>query len=132
MHKLLLVIAMALSVIACEKKKGERILPKVDFTARADVLNQSSVERDAFIKQIQQEIDEQAATLSSLRKKAAAATGKAKENLEREIKTLEQEQKVVEEKLAGLKSSIGEKWKELKADVRAASDKFRQSIKNAM
>lgn len=134
MHKLLLVIAvgLTLSMIACENKKDEGILPKVDATAQAEGANQSSSERDTFVKQVQQEIDKQAAELAGIRKRAAAATGKAKENLDQQIKRIEQEQKVLEEKLAALKASIGEKWKELKADVNAAVDKFRQSVKNAM
>jgi cation transport regulator ChaC len=134
MHNLWLALVMGLmlSFTACEKKKEEGILPKVDSASQIETGKPSSIERDAFIRQVQQEIDKQAAELADIRNKAAVATGQAKDKLEQQLKKLEQEKKIVDEKLAGLKASVGEKWKELKADVVSAIDKFRQSVKSAM
>jgi len=133
MNKLLFALLLGgiVSLSACEKKE-ERILPKVGSTAQINVQEQSRVEHEEFTKQTQKELDELGLKLSELRKKAVVATGKAKEKLDQQVAALEQEQKIVQEKLVRLKSEIGEKWKELKDGVTRSIDQFRQSVKNAI
>ena len=132
MHKLLpvLLLGMMVALGACEKKE-ERILPKTGSAEQVDAEQQSRLDREAFISQAQNEIDELDIKLTDIRKKAMDATGKAKEKLTQRISALEQERKNVEEKLAGLRMEMGEKWKDLKAGVSAAIEQFRQSVKNA-
>lgn len=72
-----------------------------------------------------------ALAVSTCEKKAQEATGEAKAKLDQQIRKLEQEQKAAEQKLAELKSTIGEKWKELKAGVTDAIDRLNQSIRKA-
>lgn len=133
MDKLLLALlsVLILAVAACEKKE-ERILPKVDSVAQNDAGAQSKLEREEFTRQAQKEFDELSVKLADLRKKAATATGSAREKLNLQLLALEEEQKNVAEKLAKLEAAIGEKWKELKSDFTTAFEKFRQSVKNAI
>ena len=133
MNKLLpvLLLGLMLAVSACEKKE-ERILPKVGATDQTDASEKSSSDREAFIQQAQKEIDELADKLADIRKKAVAATGTAKDKLDQQVLALEQEQKNVAEKLANLKSEVGEKWKDLKAGVTVAIEQFKKSVQNAI
>lgn len=132
MHRLLVVLLLGLMVAftACEKK-DESVLPKVDAADQMDAGEQSRLDREAFISQAQNEIDELDARVADIRKKAMDATGKAKEKLTQQISALEQEQKNVEERLSALRMEIGEKWKEMKAGVSAAIEQLRQSVKSA-
>jgi len=136
MNKLVLVLmlgGMLLSTSACEKKE-ERILPKVDSAARVDidVAEQSRLEREAFINQAQNEIDELGVRLADFRKKAAEASGKAREKLDQQVLAMEHDQKDVEEKLAILRLAIGEQWKELRGGVSSAIEQFKQSVDKAI
>jgi len=134
MNQLLLVPLLSgllLTISACDKK-DEGILPKLNSVDRVDVKEKSALEREEFIRQAQQEIDEMHIKLSYIRARAVAATGQAKEKLDRQVLLLEQEQKVVEEKLSNMKAEIGEKWKDLKTGVTAAIEQFKQSLKNSI
>jgi predicted nucleic acid-binding Zn-ribbon protein len=133
MNKLLPVLLLGLMVAttACEKKE-ERILPKVGSADQAQASEQTASERVVFIRQAQEEIDELGIKLADIRKKAVSATGKAKEKLDRQLVALEQEMKNVEEKLARLKSEVGEKWKDLKAGVTAAIGQLKKSLQDAI
>jgi len=133
MDKLLLMLlsVLILGTAACEKKE-ERILPKVEPALQSDAGKQSKLERDAFIQKAQKEFDELGDKLTELRKKAVDATGSAREKLDQQLLALEQEQKDVAEKLANLKSAIGEKWKEFKSEFTTSFEKFKQSVKNAI
>lgn len=133
MNKLLpvLLLGLMLAAAACEKKE-ERILPKVGSTDQTDAIEKSSSERVAFVQQAQKEIDEVGDKLADIRKKEVAATGTAKDKLDQQVLALEQEQKNVAEKLANLKSEVGEKWKDLKAGVTAAIEQLKKSVQNAI
>lgn len=133
MNKLLplLLLGMLLSISACEKKE-ERILPKVATTTQNNVADKARIEREAFISKAQNEFDELGVKLAEIRKKAVDASGNAREKLNRQVFALEQEQKSVEEKLANMKSAIGESWKGFKDGVTASIEQFKQSVKSAM
>jgi len=134
MNKLLPALLLGLMLAttsACEKKE-ERILPKVGATDQTDATEKSSSDREAFIQQAQKEIDELGDKLANIRKKALAATGTAKDKLDQQVLALEQEQKNVAEKLANLKSEVGEKWRDLKAGVTAAIEQLKKSVQNAI
>lgn len=124
-------LGLLLTTAACDKK-DERILPKLDSVDQVDVKGKSAIEREEFIRQAQQEVDELRVKLSDIKARAIAATGQAKAKLDQQILALEQEQKNVEERLTNMKAEIGEKWKELKTGVTAAIEQFKQSLKNAI
>lgn len=134
MNKFLLVLLSVLLVFiaACEKKKEEQILPKVDAVVPAEIGEQAKLERETFVREAQKELDELAVSLAEIRKKAVVARGSAREKLDQQIQALEQEQKDVAGKLLNLKSAIGEKWQELKSDFTTSFEKFKQSVKNAI
>lgn len=133
MNKFLLVLLPLLifGAVACEKKE-ERILPKVGSAEKSEAGEKSGMEREAFIRQAQEEFDELGVKLAELREKALNATGSSREKLNQQLIALEEEQKHVAEKLVNLKSAIGEKWKELKSDFTTSIEKFKQSVKNAV
>lgn len=126
-----LLLGLILTTSACDKR-DERILPKLGSAGQVDVKEKAAMEREEFIRQAQQEVDALRVKLSDIKARAIAAKGQAKEKLEQQVLSLEQEQKVVEEKLANMKTEIGEKWKELKTGVSAAIEQFKQSLKNAI
>jgi hypothetical protein len=129
MNNLLLVmlLGMLLFTSACERKE-ERILPKVDSIEQVDATEQSRLEREAFLKSARIEIDAIKIKMDELRKNAVIATGKAKDKLDQQILALEQEQKLVDQKLAEIESAIGETWKELKSGVTEEIEKFKQFL----
>jgi len=129
--QLVLLSIFLLAGAACEKKE-ERILPKVDSAARSEAATKLKAERDEFLRQAQKEFDELDIKLADLRKKAASATGSARDKLNQQLLVLEEEHKNVAEKLANLQAAIGEKWQELKSDFTIAIDRFRKSVKNAI
>lgn len=122
-----LLLGLILATSACEKKE-ERILPKVGATDQTDASEKSGSDRAAFIQQAQNELDELGIKLADIRKNAVSATGTAKDKLDQQLLRLEQERGNVEEKLANLKSEVGEKWKDLKAGVTAAIEQLKQSV----
>lgn len=126
-----LLLGLILTTSACDKR-DERIIPKLGSAGQFDVKEKAAMEREEFIRQAQQEVDALRVKLSDIKARAIAAKGQAKEKLEQQVLALEQEQKVVEEKLANMKTEIGEKWKELKTGVSAAIEQFKQSLKNAI
>ena len=107
-------------------------MPKVDSAARSEAATKLKAERDEFLRQAQKEFDELDIKLADLRKKAASATGSARDKLNQQLLVLEEEHKNVAEKLANLQAAIGEKWQELKSDFTIAIDRFRKSVKNAI
>lgn len=127
----LVLLGLLLTTSGCDKR-DESVLPTIDSAGQLDAKEKSAVERDEFIRQAQIEFDELAAKLADLKKKAVAATGKARTELEQQVLALEQKQRVAEEKLASMKAQIGEKWKELKSEVTEAIKQFKQSLKNAI
>lgn len=132
MNKLLLalLIGMLLGSSACEKKE-EGTLPKVDSAMQAGDGDQYMTERDEFVRKAQKELDELGVKLAGLERIAADATGSAQERLDQKIVALQDEQKIVEEKLANLKSAAGEKWKELKAAVTEGIDKLKAAMQSS-
>lgn len=123
----LLMLGLLFAITACEQKE-ERNIPRVESADQADAALQSRLEREAFISQAQNEIDTLDVRVAEIRKKAMEATGAARAKLTQHISELEQKHKNVEEKLAGLRMEIDEKWKVMKVEVTAAIEQFRKAV----
>lgn len=137
MLRLLIPVLIGLSVLfsGCEKKE-EFVTPKTNGeSAKQEAApgTQSAQEqakqvRDEFVAKMQQEMEELNVKLTELRTKAQAMSGQAREQVEQQIKNLEQEQKEATAKFESLKSATAEKWEELKAGAADALDRFKKSM----
>lgn len=134
MKRLLLpvLLGLALNVSAAEKKEGG-VSPK---TGSTDVRKEAGEavdaatakarqERDEFVGKAQKEMVELNKKMAELRKKAKKLGGEAKTKLDLQIRNLELDLKVAEQKVADLKSATGEKWEELKTEVSGVIDRLK-------
>lgn len=88
--------------------------------------------RDAFVAAADQDIAKGKATVSSLEKKAGAATAEAKIKIDQDIVAVQVELKTTESKLTEMKQANAVRWREFEVEVSAATARLRKSIDKAM
>lgn len=142
MKRWLMFVLVGLSAIlffsGCEKKE-EFVKPKTagESAKQARVPDSQSTQeqakqmRDEFVAKMQQEMDELNMKLAELRAKAQSLSGQAREEIEAQIKRLEQEQKEAAVKFDALKAATVETWNELKSGAAEALERFKRSIEKA-
>jgi hypothetical protein len=105
-------------------KEAVKAMPKFEYAT-------TSTTRDQFIAKADKELGAAQTKIADLERKAAAATGEAKIKLDQQLVSLKQELKVASDKLAALKATSVEKWKEFEVDVSKAMERVRASIAKA-
>ena len=133
---LLVLLGLALTVPVGADEQGSAAQPKSDSASVPDkaaksldaMADKARQERDAFVAKAQKDIDELNARIATLKSEAQKLGGEAKAKFDKQIKSLEREQRAAQGKLAKLKAVAGEKWRTLKADVSTAIDHLRQSV----
>jgi sporulation protein YlmC with PRC-barrel domain len=91
----------------------------------------NTVRHEQFLAKAEQDIAKAKEKLAEIQKRAAAATGEAKTKLDQQMVVLQQDLKVVEDKMIALKKASAGKWKEFEADVSRAVARLRLSIDKA-
>ena len=94
MKPLILLFGLLLALSACEKKKEELILPKVNTgevqkeakEVVSTLADQAKRERDEFVSNAQKDMDQFATRMASLKKKAQEASGETKSKLDQQIR----------------------------------------------
>jgi chromosome segregation ATPase len=132
---LMILLTLALASSGCTKKE-EASTPapspdagqQKDSAAAAEAQGRVNRERDEFVKQVETEMEGVNAEIEKLQKKANAASGNAKAKLEREMQTLGEERRALEEKVAELRAASGRTWEGLKSLVEAALDRLKRSM----
>ena len=140
MHHLLLPLALglSLSLVGCEKKQ-EFVTPKTDTESAQQVDKNRSMAteqqlklmRDEFAAKLQQELNEMNTRLNELKAKALTLSGQAREKIDREVQSLEQEQKVAAQKIEELKAATSEKWDELKVGAADTMERLQRAYQKA-
>ncbi len=133
MYPILMLLGLALAVPAYAADEGTSKTTSGGVRKEAGAAIDSTVdkarqERDEFTAEVRKELDYLNVEIAELRKKAQEATRESKSNLDKEVRNLEQKQKLAERKFAELKSATGEKWRELKDGVSRTVNQLKQSV----
>lgn len=132
---MLMLLGASLLLAGCEKKEAFPP-PKTNAedVQQAPVVNVEAATEQArkeFVSKARKDLDVLNTKLAEFRNKTKVLTGEAKAQVEKQIKNLEQEQSIAEQKLAELQTATAGKWSELKQGVSEGIDRFKQALEKA-
>lgn len=88
-------------------------------------------EKQDYIKQIQNTLDDVSKDIDKLKDKAQSATGDARTKIDSTIATLKAQQETATKKLQELRSSTGAAWGEMKTGMSKAVDELHKAYEDA-
>ncbi len=88
-------------------------------------------EKQDYIKQIENTLDDVAKKINELKDKAQNATGDASAKIESTVATLKTQQEAAGKKLQEVRSSTGAAWGEMKTGMSKAADDLRKAYEDA-
>jgi sporulation protein YlmC with PRC-barrel domain len=112
-------------VMAGATKESIQAMP--EFTYVTD-----TKKRDAFVAAADKDIAKGKATVARLEGKAATAAADAKAKIDVDIAALQSDLKSAEAKLSEMRQASAVRWKELQADVNAATARLRKSTEKVL
>lgn len=133
-----IVLVLSLFIGACDKvedSKRPKVNPDeitekiIDSVTTAN--EKAKQERDQFVLNVQEEMDELNIKFDEFKQRVENATGNTKEDLTQKMQDLEQERNEVKLKLKRIKSETSDKWDELKLVISEAIENLKQSIAKA-
>lgn len=127
--KVLLVLGLVGSVVYATDK-AQVVKQKASETVDA-AGEYTKEQKEAIQKTYDEKMKAISEEIADLKKDAQTATGKAKDELDKEIKYLEKKQKSLQKDMARWKESSGKAWDEMKAGMSAAMDKLTESYQKA-
>ena len=80
-------------------------------------------DKDGWRKKLEQKRDELRPQIDELKERVAKAEGKSKDDVDRQLATLEAQSQNAEKKLSELEGASGDTWKKIKAQLRDAEAK---------
>ncbi|MEO7161129.1 MAG: hypothetical protein ABIX00_11625 [Polaromonas sp.] len=124
-----LVLVVAAATVACDKIKPP--LPEMQKPpATSGQASPQESERTAFAQAAQKELDELKATIAEFKTKAEAASAQTKAKLGEEVKNLEADLHVAEQRLTELKAATVESWNQVKESFSSALQKLKGGVEN--
>jgi TolA-binding protein len=129
---LILCFAAAGMSFAAEKGDPAKMDVKSEAPAGLDKPKPSAEqEKQDYIKQIENTLDDVSKKISELKDKAQSATGEARAKIESTIATLKTQQEAAGKKLQELRSSTGAAWGEMKTGMSKAVDELHKAYDDA-
>jgi chromosome segregation ATPase len=129
---LILCFAAAGISFAAEKGSGTKSDVKKEAPAGLDKSKApAEQEKQDYIKQIQNTLDDVSKDIDKLKEKAQSATGDARAKIDSTIATLKAQQETATKKLQELRSSTGAAWGEMKTGMSKAADDLRKAYEDA-
>jgi len=130
----LLIVCFAAAGMSFAAEKGDAT--KMDVKPEAPAgLDKSKPpadqEKQDYIKQIQNTLDDVSKNIDQLKDKAQSATGDARTKIESTIATLKAQQEATGKKLQELRSSTGAAWGEMKTGMSKAIDDLGKAYEDA-
>ena len=133
-----IVLVLSLFIGACDKVEDSK-RPKVNSDEITEKIidsvttanEKAKQERDQFVLNVQEEMDELNIKFDEFKQRVENATGNTKEDLTQKMQDLEQERNEVKLKLKRIKSETSDKWDELKLVISEAIENLKQSIAKA-
>jgi len=128
-----LVLVVAAVSVACDKIKPP--MPELQKSpATTGQASQPEGERKAFMQAAEKELNDLKATIAEFKAKAEAASAqakaKAKARLGEEVKNLEADLRVAEQRLTELKAATVESWNQVKETFSSALEKLKGGVEN--
>ena len=126
---------IAVPVAQLQVHGGRLLLPDADRQALASqpAFVHAPVTRtqSSIVERAQQDVDRARKTIAQLERMSAHSSGDARANLERQILSLRQDQRAVEDKMAEMEAADATQWQAVAAEVGRASARLRNAIRNA-
>jgi phosphoenolpyruvate-protein kinase (PTS system EI component) len=116
--------------LAAEKGAGAPSAAKKE-TAAAPAKAPAEQEKQNYIQQMQNALDEVSKNIDQLKTKAQTATGDARAKIDSTIAMLKAQQAVAVKKLQDLRSTVGPAWNDMKAGMSKAVDDLRKAYDDA-
>ncbi len=126
-----LVLVVAAATVACDKIKPP--LPEMQKSpATSGQASQPEGERKAFMQAAEKELNDLKATITEFKAKAKAeaASVQTKARLGDEVKNLETDLRVAEQRLTELKAATVESWNQVKEKFSSALEKLKGGVEN--
>lgn len=124
-----LVLVVAAASVACDKIKPP--LPEMQKSpATSGQASQPEGERKAFMQAAEKELKDIKATITEFKAKAEVASAQTKARLGEEVKNLEADLRVAEQRLTELKAATVESWNQVKETFSSALQKLKGGVEN--
>jgi predicted nucleic acid-binding Zn-ribbon protein len=124
-----LVLVFAAASVACDKIKPP--MPELEKSpATSGQASQPEGERNAFMQAAEKELNDLKATIAEFKAKAEAASAQTKAKLGEEVKDLEADLRVAEQRLTELKAATVESWNQVKETFSSALEKLKGGVEN--
>ena len=135
----MLMLAVLLAVIGCERKPADRTPGKVtseDVRRDADQAAKTAAEysqqtREEFQKKLEAQLTELDAKVAKLREKGGSLKDKAKVNWDQTMVELETKRDAARANLAEVGHSSAEAWKDVKKGAQSAWDELDKAFRDA-
>ena len=112
-------------VLAGATKDIVKSMPKFEYAA-------DTTTRDRFVAKAVPDIAKAKSKLVDVEKKAAATTGEAKIRTDKVIAGVKRDMQSAEDKMVQMNKAGVKRWKEVEADVSAATARFRKWVETAI
>jgi TolA-binding protein len=130
----LLIVCFAAAGMSFAAEKGDAAKSEVK-QGTSEGLDKSKPpadqEKQDYIKQIENTLDDVSKKINELKDKAQTATGDARSKIESTIATLKVQQEAAGKKLQELRSSTGAAWGEMKTGMGKAVDELHKAYEDA-
>ena len=126
---ILIVVGLVGSVVYATDK-AQVVKQKASETVQA-ASDYTKEQKEEIQKSTEDKLNTISAEISDLKKDAKNATGKAKEEIDQELKYLERKQASLKKDLQRWKESSGKAWDEMKSGMSAAVDRLGESYQRA-
>lgn len=129
----LLIVCFAAAGVSFAAEKGDVTKGDVkeEIAAPQKATAPAEQEKQDYIKQIQNALDDVSKNIDQLKDKAQTATGDARAKIESTIATLKTQQEAASKKLQEVRSSTGAAWGEMKTGMGKAVDDLRKAYDDA-
>jgi len=129
----LLIVCFAAAGISFAQEKGAGAPGEVKKEAATPAKTTAPAEQEKqdYIKQMQNTLDDVTKKINELKDKAQTATGDARAKIESTINVLKVQQASAAQKLQELRSSTGAAWGEMKTGMSKAADDLRKAYEDA-
>ncbi len=124
----MLILCFAAAGAGLAAEKGD---VKKETTTSEQAKAPAEQEKQDYIKQMQNALDDVSKNIDQLKSKAETATGDARAKIDSTITTLKAQQETASKKLQELRSSTGAAWGEMKTGMSKAVDELRKGYDDA-
>lgn len=124
-----LLACVLLSIFGCERT--EPMLPKIEGGQQQSPTSDAQKAKDEFLRKSRQEIDQVRSRIDALEAKAQSSSAELKTRLEKQVRDLRDDLKIVEAQWQGVKDASASAWRDMKNTLSMSMEKLKQAIHQA-